>query len=458
MWFARIVAKGLLLGSGTACIVVFTAFAQQTRPPGPSVSTQTNPFQNPSEAVQLTLQDALARAEKNDPAYQASVTDAAIARESRRQSLNDLLPSVKYNNGLLVTQLNDLGEVRYLANDRLHEYMSQADIHEQIGLAEVAKFRSSSAGAALARAAAEIAKRGLVVTVVQSYFNVAAAQEKLATAQRAAQEGDNFLRITQDLERGGEVAHSDVIKAELQAADRRRQEKEAQLALLNARLNLAILVFSDFNTNFQIADDLHADAPLPRFEEVQQLASRNNPEIRAALAAVQQAGQEVTAERAGYLPSLSFDYFYGIDAPNFGVNRADGQRNLGYSALVTLNIPVWNWGSTQSRVKQAELRRAQTHRELSFAQRKLLANLQSLYSEAQTAQQELAGLKHSAALAGDSLRLTTLRYQHGEATVLEVVDAQSSYATANAAYQDGAVRYRVALANLQTLTGVLAQP
>jgi outer membrane protein TolC len=123
-----------------------------------------------------------------------------------------------------------------------------------------------------------------------------------------------------------------------------------------------------------------------------------------------------------------------------------------------LNIPIWNWGITQSRVKQAELRRAQAKRELSLAQRKLLAEMQSLYAEAETASNELGGLSRSAELATESLRLTTLRYKNGEATVLEVVDAQSSFATASAAYQDGAVRYRVALANLQTLTGVLTTP
>jgi outer membrane protein TolC len=158
---------------------------------------------------------------------------------------------------------------------------------------------------------------------------------------------------------------------------------------------------------------------------------------------------------------LTLDYFYGIDAARFAVNTAvNGQKfsNLGSSVVGTLNIPIWNWGATQSRVKQAELRRAQAQRELSLAQRKLLAEIQSLYAEAETAANELSGLKRSAELAGESLRLVTLRYKNGESTVLEVVDAQTTYSTANAAYQDGAVRYRVALANLQTLTGVLTTP
>ncbi|HEY6945695.1 MAG TPA: TolC family protein, partial [Candidatus Acidoferrum sp.] len=234
--------------------------------------------------------------------------------------------------------------------------------------------------------------------------------------------------------------------------------QEAQLGLLNARLDLAVLIFPDFNDNFEVTDDLHSDVPLPTLGEVQQQAAKDNPDVRAALESVRATEFDVTGARAGYLPSLSFDYWYGIDAPQFAVNGPGGVSNLGSSVQGTLSLPIWNWGATQSRIKQAELRRAQARRELSLAQRKLLAEIKSLYSEAETAMNELGGLGRSAQLAEESLRLTTLRYKGGEATVLEVVDAQTTYAQSNAAYQDGAVRYRVALANLQTLTGVLTTP
>jgi len=331
-------------------------------------------------------------------------------------------------------------------------------VHESVDLISISGFRRASAASALAKARAEIASRGLVVAVVQNYYAVAAAQQKVEAAKKNGDEGDGFLKLTQDLERGGEVAHADVIKAELQVQDRHRQLLEAQLGLLNARLDFAVLVFPDFNDNFELADDLHASVPLPTLAEVQQRAARDNPDLRAALAVVQQAHHDVTGARAGYLPSLSFDYWYGIDAPQFAVNGPNGVSNLGSSAAATVNIPVWNWGATQSRIKQAELRRTQAQRELSLAQRKLLAETKSLYAEAETALNELSGLSRAAELSAESLRLTTLRYKGGEATVLEVVDGQTTFAQANAAYQDGAVRYRVALANLQTLTGVLTTP
>ena len=408
--------------------------------------------------LRLTLQDALTRARHNSVTYQATLTDAGVAREDRNQARAALLPSVNYNTSAIYTEGTGIdGAVKFIANNAVHEYASQGNVHEAIDLASFAEFKRSRAVAAAARARSEIAARGLVVTVVQSYYGAAAAQLKLEIAQKAADEGQRFLNLTQDLEHGGEVAHSDVIKAELQGNDRLRQLREAKLALLNARLDLAVLIFPDLTDSFEIAEDLHAPVSLPDLPEVQQLAARDNPDIRAALEATREAGYGVTASRAGYLPSLSVDYFYGIDSTHFAA-RTDGISNLGSSVVATLDVPLWNWGATQSRVRQAELRRDQAKRELSLAQRKLLAELQSLHAEAEAAANELASLSRSAGLATESLRLTTLRYKDGEASVLEVVDAQNTASLAGTAYQDGAVRYRVALANLQTLTGALRTP
>jgi outer membrane protein TolC len=104
-------------------------------------------------------------------------------------------------------------------------------------------------------------------------------------------------------------------------------------------------------------------------------------------------------------------------------------------------------------VKSAHLQRDQARVELSFAQRKMVADLKAFYSESQTARSQLDSLRQSSDLAAESQRLTTLRYQAGEATALEVVDAQNTLTTAQSALADGEARYRVALAGLETLTG-----
>ena len=92
---------------------------------------------------------------------------------------------------------------------------------------------------------------------------------------------------------------------------------------------------------------------------------------------------------------------------------------------------------------------------LTAAQRRLIARLDEAYSEASAALEQLASLDESVATAAESLRLTKLRYADGEATVLEVVDAQNAFLGVEIAREDGKVRYQTARADLQTLTGTM---
>ena len=92
---------------------------------------------------------------------------------------------------------------------------------------------------------------------------------------------------------------------------------------------------------------------------------------------------------------------------------------------------------------------------LSAAQRQLIARLDEAYSEAETARDQLTSLDASVATAEESLKLTKLRYTGGEASVLEVVDAQSAFVLAENAREDGRVRYEAARVDLRTLTGTM---
>ncbi len=413
----------------------------------------------------ITLQDALQRARLNDTQYRSALTDLGLARQDRVQARAGLLPSVNYNNSFIYTQgtgghlpVNCISTItgcptsRFIANNGVHEYISQGDVHQAMSLTGVADYARSSALLAQARAKAEIAQRGLVVTVTQAYYGLVVSQRKYANAQRAASEAEHFLSISQKLESGGEVAHADVIKSQIQAQQRQRDLQEAGLDMQKSRLELAVLLFPDFNQDFTLVDDLQTPEPLPSYAEVEVAGKKNNPELRAALAALSAANREVTAAWGAFFPSLTIDYFYGIDSNHFAI-RTDGVRNLGYSTVASLQIPIFNWGSDRSKVKQAELRRDQSRVELSFAHRQLVSHLRQLYSEAEASRTEMESLASSAELAADSMRLTTLRYQAGESTVLEVVDAQNTLTQARNAYDDGQARFRVAVANLQTLTG-----
>ena len=438
------VIAGLLLGASG----LEAQMAQGPPAPAP-------PVPQTSATVTLTLTDAIARAKSNSPQFQAAVTELGLAREDRVQARAALLPSVNYGTSFIYTQPNGSPSGVYIASNGAHEYISQGIAHESLGFASLPEYQRAKAAHALAQARAEIAARGLVVTAVQAFYGLLTAQAKTVSTSQASGEAQHFLDISNKLEAGGEVARSDVVKAQIQANDLQRQLEDMKLAEENARLAVAVLVFPNFFQDFTLVDDLAAAPALPALPDVQEMAKNNNPELHAAFAALEVADKGVTVARAGHLPSLTVDWFYGIDANQYAIYDRLGFRNLGYSAVASLNIPVFSWGATQSKVKQAELQRHQAQVELSAAQRQALADLQSFYSEAQTARGQLDTLRDSSELAAESLRLTNLRYQAGEASALEVVDAQNTLTSARNAHHDGEARYHLAIANLQTLTGTL---
>jgi len=434
-----------------------------------AVQADQQPPASVSSPVVISLEEALKRAQANEPAFASALADSRVAGLDKSIARAGLLPNARYLSQGIYTQPNGIysetGEgvpsapnPRFVANDaRPREYIAQGIVEETLSLGAMAVLRRADAAAAVAAAELEIARRGLVATVTGLYYGLSAADHKLAIAQSAADEAAAFTKLTTQREQVREAAHADTVKAQLQQQGRDRELSDAKLNADKARLELGVLLFPDPRTPYAI-NVPQTPAVLVSRDEVSQLAAKNSAELKSALATLEVGKADVFAARDAYLPTIGLNYTYGIDANEFAANgpltpggiRA---RNLGYSATVTVNIPVWDWLATEHKVKQSEIKRDAAKVALTATQRRLIAQLDESYAEAQGARAQLASLDASVATAAESLRLTKLRYTGGEATVLEVVDAQTAFITAQNAREDGRVRYEAALAQLQTLTG-----
>ena len=417
-----------------------------------------------SAPVSISLQEAIHRAQENEAAFAAAFADQRSAAIDRYLAKASLLPSAIYHNQALYTQpngqTNQGGQTGsqpapiFIANNAVHEYASQASINETVGLKQFADIRLASANAARTEAELEVARRGVVAAVVGLYYGVSDAETRRSALKEALDEARAFTDLTEKREGAREVAHADVVKAQLQQQQRQRDLSDADIALERARLELAVLLFPDPRTPYTVQPPA-AGQMLPTREEVSAAAAKYNPEIRSAMAALDGSNAAVLAAKSAYLPDLGLNFTYGIDAPQFAKYGPDGTQNLGYSISGTLDIPVWDWFSTQKRIKQTQIRREAARVTLTAAQRRLIADLDESYAEARAAQQQLDLLDQSLQTAAESLRLTKLRYAAGEATVLEVVDAQTAYTSAQTSQADGVVRFQRALAGLQLITGTL---
>jgi outer membrane protein TolC len=453
-----IVRSGLFTGGCTALLACAALFCAPTTPAQALPSAPTAP------TPAFTLDQAMAAALRNDPAYATAVATTGSARLDAAISRSNLLPNANAHGEYLFTQPNGLrnqaGQTgnqeapRFIANNAIREYAAQILVNENLSFASVADYRRARALVAQSAADLESAHRDLISRTVALYFSVLSSADKVEVARRALDEAKAFDDLTQKLESRREIAHADVVKADLAFQQRQREFDDAMLAAEKARLDLGVLLFPDPRAPYTLAapDPL---ASLPDQPSIEAAASHDNPDLRSALEALHAAHSEVLAARAGYFPALGFNYTYGIDAPQLAVNGPDRVRNLGYSASASIDFPLWDWFATHDKVRQSELRERAAQATLTNTQRQLIAQLDEFYHEARVATDQVASLRTSVDTARESLRLTRLRYSNGEALALEVVDAQSALVQAEAALADGILRGHVARANLQTLTGTL---
>lgn len=475
------IPRYVVLALGLAVAASFptlNASAQETSQPAGAESDvqllQAKGADQTAPPTTVTLKDALERARKLDPTLLGAVSDARSAREDRLQARNGLLPSLTGTSQYLNTQGNGLTpDGRYVTNDGIHVYRDWAVLHQDLSPSVLmgTSFTRAKAAEALASAKAEIARRGLAVTVTKSYYGMVVAQRKYATAQAGLEQAKHFMDITQDLEHQGQAPHSDALKAEIQYRIQKQAFDEARFAMEDTRLGLAVILFPDFTVNFTVVDDLDSAPALPAFPEVQAMAEKQNPDIRVAMETAREANLDVKLAKAAFLPTITLEADYGIEANCFGLHCsqaafdprketdpaiAAGFRNLpnlGYFLTASLTVPIWDWGTLRSKLHQAEYKQDSAKSALSLAQRTHLSELYATYDEALIARGALEEARRTADLAAESLRLTQLRYQGGAAPASDVVDSETTLVTARNAYADAQVRYRTLLATLQTFTG-----
>ena len=314
-----------------------------------------------TSGLTITLADALARAEKYGTQIQAANIAAQIAHEDKVQARAATLPSLNALNQFIYTEGNGTPSGVFVANDGVHVYNEQAVVHEELlSFVRRGEIRVAAAAEAVARAKSDVASRGLRATVVQNYYAIAAAERKLNNATRSLAEAREFLDITQKQEQGGEAAHSDVIKAQLQVQQRQRDLQDGELAIQKAKIGLAVLIFPSLQLDYSVVDDLAQIGALPEQPGFVAQATASNPDLRATRETLRQARLGVSVARYAYLPSLGLDFYYGIDANQFAARTGHPtqesgrstlpnylvpyRQNLGYSAAATLDDPHLDLG------------------------------------------------------------------------------------------------------------------
>ena len=406
--------------------VICVSISLHAQTPSPSATPAVVINSSTPDVSALTLDEALRLANAQASTYQSAILNERIASEDVRQAQAALLPKMSaplsyiYTSPALGLPPGEPRAQSFIANNAISEYEGLVNVS---GDADVAgKLRATLAKnralLSAAHAGTDVAKRALAQTVIETYYSLA-----LAIAQRRAAEGnlaaaEEFERITSLLLSGGEVAPVDLTRAQLQTIQRRDELERARVNEEVAAGSLRVLVGYDFTRPVGTTDLALA---LPTDSEYQQFKPDDvsrRPEFTQLDQQLRAARQEIKIARADRLPALTYSMNGGFDTDSL---KGPGLReHTGVSAAVSLTIPIFDWGATRSKERQANLRVQVAENERKIAVRGFTQQFYAARAQAANAAARIALAREGVTKAQDNLSASLARYRAGEAQIVEV--------------------------------------
>lgn len=393
----------------------------------------------------LTLDEAVALALSNASAYQQSQFDERIAREDVRQARAAFLPEITMPLTYFGTTPS---KVRAADEPLVYSYVSSSAINETIALVNAsgeldlsgrlrASLRRSRHLLAAARAGAQVARRELVIATIDAYYALALARQKRRLADETLGLSEGFVKVSEGLKARGGGEEADVFRAISAARTRRDELEQARAGEAAAMDLLRSLTGIDFNTFLGVKRLTETVPTVSDFLGYTEEMIKARPEFSVIEAQKRAASQEARIARAERLPQLTYTINGGFDAGDF---RPLG-RYAGGSAIVTLTIPIFNFGASKSRETQARLREQQLDVQRQSTMRALRQEFYTTRAAALAALERIRDAQSASEAAQQNITLIFTRYRLKKAEITDVIDAQSAFAETRTSYYQAIADY-----------------
>ncbi len=302
------------------------------------------------------------------------------------------------------------------------------------------KYRDSYSAASKAYEASiydfEAARLSLIANVVKLYFNAVNLNNQVEVLAQTVEDYTTSYELKQTQRSVGAISEYELYnyKAQLESV-------KVQLTSLKASRDanaqaLMILVSSDLN------EILYATLPYTKIADFkvelpQGISSKillQRPDIRAALARLEQKNYLVGVARTAYLPSISLTGLLGFQSGELG--RLLQGNSVAWSAGASALMPIFRWGEISYNVDTAKLAKDEAY--LNYE-----STLKTAFGEVRTAlvQRESAFLneKNYADLLESQEKiynLAQIRYNNGSSSLEDLLSARQSYLNAKLNYEN----------------------
>ncbi len=403
----------------------------------------------------LTLAEALELALQQASNYTQAKINEKIVAEDIVQARAALYPKIAVQPNVILNtpSLGNLHQPAFLGANGLGEFQGFVNASGEYDFSGRlrATVKRNQALLESARAGSEIAKRDLIQSVTEAYFNLAFATVLRRGAEanwQSATDFENYIKLQLD---AGEVAPVDLVRARLQSATRRNELEISKANEAISADSLRVLIGYDFTSPVAVEDLLTQMPTDGEIESYVQTMIQTRPEFARFEADKLAAEKDIEIAKAERRPQVTYSVSAGFLSDSLlplGIKNSSGiQANVGVS------IPLFDRGASKSRETQAKLRLQQAENSKQLAERQFL---QAFFSARTQGFSALSRFRQTAASIKDAesnVAASLARYQAGEALITEVTDAQNTLIAQRQAFYQAIFDYQTARSRLLRAIG-----
>lgn len=310
----------------------------------------------------------------------------------------------------------------------------------------------------------ERTKQDLILDITVAYYDVLKRQELVKVSEQILARSQENTQRTRDYVEAGTLIPADVATAEL-------REANDELSLLNNRNSLQIaqatlprllgldpgvLLIVSVDESYQLYQERGTIERIEMsVEEAIQIALTSRPEFQERQAQIKSQEWSLTLARLQRWPRLNADANYNVNLDDYLRERENFSDFRSWSAGVSLNFTLFDGGILGNRVKELEMQLEQTRENASDLERSVALAVRQNYHNLERSEAAVDISKKQVINAQLSLDVIQGRFDVGKAILLELLDAQTSYAQALTNEVNAFYDYKIAQTRLQDAMGVL---
>nr|WP_092075095.1 TolC family protein [Dendrosporobacter quercicolus]NSL50071.1 TolC family protein [Dendrosporobacter quercicolus DSM 1736]SDN32605.1 type I secretion outer membrane protein, TolC family [Dendrosporobacter quercicolus] len=391
---------------------------------------------------ELSLDDSVAAALKNNPSIKMAVSDKEKAEWGLSEAKAGTGPSVSVGTG--GTHGPDTSAApdgdSFSTSLKLNWTLYSGGRNE--GLIDQAKLNADSAKLNVAKT-----EQQLRLAATTSYYDVLQALNLAAVNQETVNNLAEHLDKVQAQFEAGVVAKSDVLRSEVELVNARQNLTKAQNSYDLAMAALNNTIGMPLDTENKLKDELgYVKSEIVLADAIAQ-AVANRPEIEQSQLSIESAKKGIKVANSNRKPTVTFSAAEGWSGTEFPGNEND------WSLSLMANWNIFDSGVTGAKVKQAESSLNKAREQSVETGNSVELEVRQAYLSMKEAEKRIGATQVAVDKATEDLKIAQTKYYAGAGTNLDVIDAQLALTQAGTNYTEALYDYNINQAKLQKAIG-----